>query len=73
VGGAGLVIAEATAITRDGRITPGCAGLWNAEQEAAWKRVVDFVHTRSPARIGIQLAHAGRRVKAPQLQKRPRL
>ncbi len=63
VGGAGLVIAEATAIVPEGRITPGCAGLWNATQEAAWKRVVDFVHARSPARIGIQLAHAGRRAR----------
>lgn len=63
VGGAGLVIAEATAITSDARITPGCAGLWNDTQEVSWKRIVDFVHAHSPAQIGIQLAHAGRRAR----------
>jgi anthraniloyl-CoA monooxygenase len=61
VGGAGLVIAEATAVSPEGRITPGCAGIWTDSQAQAWKRVVDFVHARSNARIGLQLAHAGRR------------
>ena len=61
VGGAGLVFTEMTDVTAQGRITPGCAGLWNDAQEAAWKRVVDFVHQRSAAKIGIQLAHAGRK------------
>lgn len=61
VGGAGLVIAEATGVSPDGRISLGCAGLWNEAHAAAWKRVVDFVHARSSAKIGIQLAHAGRK------------
>ncbi len=61
VGGAGLIIAEMTAISPEARITPGCAGLWNQEQVAAWRRVVDFVHAESGAKIGIQLGHAGRK------------
>jgi anthraniloyl-CoA monooxygenase len=61
VGGAGLVMTEMTDISREGRITPGCAGLWNDEQARGWKRVVDFVHANSAAKIGIQLAHAGRK------------
>jgi len=61
IGGAGLLIAEATAVLPEGRITPGCTGLWNEAQETAWKRMVDFVHAQSGARIGLQLAHAGRK------------
>jgi anthraniloyl-CoA monooxygenase len=61
LGGAGLIITEMTDVSRDGRITPGCAGLYKPEHVAAWKRVVDFVHQNSFARIGIQLAHAGRK------------
>ena len=61
VGGAGLVLAEATAVVPEGRITPGCAGLWTDAQGDAWKRIVDFVHARSSAKVGIQLAHAGRK------------
>jgi anthraniloyl-CoA monooxygenase len=61
VGGAGLVISEMTDVSPEGRITHGCAGLWGDAHEAAWKRVVDFVHAHSPAKIGIQLAHAGRK------------
>ncbi|MEM8931798.1 MAG: bifunctional salicylyl-CoA 5-hydroxylase/oxidoreductase [Acidobacteriota bacterium] len=61
VGGAGLVITEATHISPEGRITPRCAGLWNDEHQAAWTRVVDFVHSQTDAKIGIQLAHAGRK------------
>ncbi len=60
IGGAGLVIAEATGVTPEGRITPRCPGLWNDEQMAAWKRVVDFIVSRG-AVAGIQLAHAGRK------------
>ncbi|MEZ6014287.1 MAG: FAD-dependent monooxygenase [Planctomycetota bacterium] len=60
-GGAGLVITEMTNVERDGRITHGCAGLWNDEQLVAWRRVVDFVHARTASKIGIQLAHAGRK------------
>ncbi|MFO1053222.1 MAG: bifunctional salicylyl-CoA 5-hydroxylase/oxidoreductase [Planctomycetota bacterium] len=61
VGGAGLVISEMTNVSPEGRITPGCAGLWNDLQTAAWRRVTDFVHAHSPAKIGVQLAHAGRK------------
>ena len=61
VGGAGLVMTEATHVSPEGRITPACAGLWNDEHEAAWRRVVEFVHRWTPARIGVQLAHAGRK------------
>ena len=59
VGGAGLVMVEMTCPSPDARITPGCPGLWNAEHEAAWARIVRFVHTHSDARIGLQLGHAG--------------
>jgi anthraniloyl-CoA monooxygenase len=61
IGGAGLVMAEMTDVSRDARISVGCAGLYREEHTAAWKRVVDFVHRESPAKIGIQLGHAGRK------------
>ena len=61
VGGAGLVISEMTDVSPEGRITYGCAGLWNDTQAEAWKRVVGFVKAHSTARIGMQLAHAGRK------------
>ncbi|MCE9593212.1 MAG: bifunctional salicylyl-CoA 5-hydroxylase/oxidoreductase [Planctomycetes bacterium] len=61
VGGASLVIGEATAVTRDGRISHGCTGIWNDAHTAAWKRIVDFAHTHSRSKIGLQLAHAGRK------------
>ncbi len=59
LGGAGLVVAEMTCTSPDARITPGCPGLWNDAQTAAWKRIVDFVHHDSDAKIGVQLGHAG--------------
>ena len=61
LGGAGLVIAEATGVEPAGRITPGCTGIWNDEQMAGWRRIVDFVHTRSASKIGLQIGHAGRK------------
>ncbi len=61
VGGAGLVIAEMTDVSRDGRISPGCTGLYADEHAGAWGRIVDFIHTNSPAKVGIQLGHAGRK------------
>lgn len=61
VGGAGLVMTEATAMTPDGRITPGCTGIWNDAQVEGWSRVTRFVHEHSRAKIGLQLAHAGRK------------
>ncbi len=59
LGGAGLVMTEMVCVSPEGRITPGCAGLWDDEQQAAWRRVTDFVHTNTPARIGLQLGHSG--------------
>ena len=58
-GGAGLVFTEMTCISPEGRITPGCAGLYRPEHEAAWKRIVDFVHAETDAKIAIQLGHSG--------------
>lgn len=62
-GGAALVIAEATAVSPEGRISPGCTGLWNDEQTVAWAPIVKFVK-RQGAVPGIQLAHAGRKASA---------
>jgi anthraniloyl-CoA monooxygenase len=61
VGGAGLVFAEATHVSPEGRITPWCAGMYKPEHVPAWKRIVDFVHGQTAARIGLQIAHAGRK------------
>jgi anthraniloyl-CoA monooxygenase len=59
MGGAGLVFAEMSCTSADARITPGCPGLWNDEQMRGWKRIVDFVHANTSARIAMQLGHAG--------------
>jgi 2,4-dienoyl-CoA reductase-like NADH-dependent reductase (Old Yellow Enzyme family) len=59
-GGAGLIMAEASAVTPEGRISIHCPGLWNDEQVSAWSRVTSFVHSQG-TKIGIQLAHAGRK------------
>lgn len=61
VGGAGLVIAEMTDVSAEARISPGCAGMYRPEHAEAWRRVVDFVHRWSAARICLQLGHAGRK------------
>ncbi|MDQ3811791.1 MAG: bifunctional salicylyl-CoA 5-hydroxylase/oxidoreductase [Chloroflexota bacterium] len=61
VGGAGLVMTEMTDVSAEARISPGCAGMYSDLHQAAWQRIVDFVHTRTPARIGLQLGHAGRK------------
>ncbi|WP_408896846.1 bifunctional salicylyl-CoA 5-hydroxylase/oxidoreductase [Nocardioides sp. R1-1] len=61
LGGAGLVMTEMTCVSPEGRITPGCPGLWTDEQAAAWRRVTDFVHAHSTAKIGTQLGHSGRK------------
>jgi len=60
-GGAGLIMTEMVCVSPEGRITPGCTGLYTAEQEASWKRIVDFVHDCSTAKIGVQLGHSGRK------------
>jgi anthraniloyl-CoA monooxygenase len=59
MGGAGMVVAEMTCPSADARITPGCPGLWNEAQRDGWKRIVDFVHGNSDAKIAMQLGHAG--------------
>jgi anthraniloyl-CoA monooxygenase len=58
-GGAGLVVTEMTCVSPEGRITPGCTGLYAPQHEAAWKRIVDFVHAETDARIAIQVGHSG--------------
>jgi 2,4-dienoyl-CoA reductase-like NADH-dependent reductase (Old Yellow Enzyme family) len=60
IGGAGLIIAEATAVAPEGRITPWCTGIWNFEQVAAWAKVTAFIHSQG-AVCALQLAHAGRK------------
>ena len=61
LGGAALVMTEMTCTAPEARITPGCAGIWNDAQAAAWKRIVDFVHGNSQAKMGMQIGHAGRK------------
>ena len=61
LGGAGLVMTEMVCVSPSGRITPGCAGIYTPEQERAWARIVDFVHSDSTAKIGLQLGHSGRK------------
>ncbi len=61
IGGAGLVFSEMTDVLAEGRITLGCTGMYNEAHVAAWKRIVDFVHVNTRAKIGMQLAHAGRK------------
>jgi anthraniloyl-CoA monooxygenase len=61
LGGAGLVMTEMVCVSAQGRITPGCTGIYTAEQEDAWRRVTSFVHSSSRAKIGIQLGHSGRK------------
>jgi anthraniloyl-CoA monooxygenase len=64
IGGPGLLITEMTDVLPEGRITLGCAGLYERRHVAAWRRIVEFVHGRTPTKIGIQLAHAGRKSSA---------
>ena len=59
MGGAGLVFAEMTCVSADARITPACPGMYAPQHTAAWKRIVDFVHASSDAKIALQLGHAG--------------
>lgn len=60
-GGTGLIIVEATGVVPEGRITNRCMGIWNDEQAAALKRIVSYIHENTDSKIGIQLAHAGRK------------
>ncbi|MFF8997226.1 bifunctional salicylyl-CoA 5-hydroxylase/oxidoreductase [Streptomyces achromogenes] len=62
LGGAGLVMTEMVCVSPEGRITPGCAGLYTGRQAEAWRRVTDFVHRQSPGTaVGVQLGHSGRK------------
>ncbi|HEV2603827.1 MAG TPA: bifunctional salicylyl-CoA 5-hydroxylase/oxidoreductase [Microvirga sp.] len=60
-GGAGLIFTEMTCPSPEARITLGCTGLWNDEQETAWRRIVDFVHANSGSKFCLQLGHSGRK------------
>jgi anthraniloyl-CoA monooxygenase len=59
MGGAGLLFTEMTCVSPEGRISPGCTGMWNPEHVSAWKRIVDFVHAQSKAKFCLQLGHSG--------------
>jgi len=56
-GGAGLVFTEMTCVSPEGRISPGCTGMYAVEHEQAWKRIVDFIHTETNAKVALQLGH----------------
>lgn len=60
-GGAGLIYTEMTCVSPEGRITPGCPGLYMPQHEAAWREIVDFVHTETDAKICCQIGHSGRK------------
>jgi anthraniloyl-CoA monooxygenase len=61
LGGAGLVMTEMVCVSPEGRITPGCTGIWSEDQAIAWRRLTDFVHSYSDAKMGIQIGHSGRK------------
>ena len=68
-GGVGLMLTEMTAISKSGRITLGCAGIWSKEQVVEWLKITDFIHKNSTSKIGIQLGHSGRKgaVNVPEI------
>ncbi len=70
-GGAGLVMTEMTDVSPTGSITPGCTGLYSPEHVDAWRRVTEFVHTQTGAKIGAQIAHAGRKGATQNMWDRP--
>jgi anthraniloyl-CoA monooxygenase len=61
LGGAGLVMTEMVCVSPEGRITPGCTGIWSEEQVTSWRALTDFVHSDSRAKMGIQIGHSGRK------------
>jgi anthraniloyl-CoA monooxygenase len=71
IGGAGLVMTEMTDVSREGRISPDCAGMYRPEHVEGWRRIVNFVHRHSAARIGMQLGHAGRKGSTMRLWEAP--
>ena len=70
-GGVGLIITEMTAVSKNGRITLGCTGIWSEKQVVEWKKITDYIHKNSKTKIGIQLGHSGRKgsVKVPSVGK----
>jgi anthraniloyl-CoA monooxygenase len=70
VGGAGLLFTEMTDVSPDGRISPGCTGLWDDRQEDAWTRIVEFVHSKSQAKFCLQIGHAGRKASTQKMWER---
>jgi len=60
-GGVGLIMTEMTAVSKTGRITLGCAGIWSEKQTLAWKKIVDYIHRNSKSKVAIQLGHSGRK------------
>ncbi len=66
-GGVGLILTEMTAVSSTGRITLGCAGIYNEIQVLEWKKITDFIHQNTQTKIGIQLGHSGRKgaIKKP--------
>jgi anthraniloyl-CoA monooxygenase len=61
MGGAAMVFTEMTCVSPDARITPACLGMWNDAQRDGWKRIVNYVHTYSDAKVALQLGHSGRK------------
>ena len=61
MGGAALIVTEMTCVSPYARITPGCTGIWNDEQELAWKRIVDYIHANGNSKVSLQIGHAGRK------------
>lgn len=60
-GGVGLIIAEMTAVSKKGRITLGCPGIWSEKQTLEWRRITNYIHRNTKTKIGIQLGHSGRK------------
>ncbi|HEY7682275.1 MAG TPA: bifunctional salicylyl-CoA 5-hydroxylase/oxidoreductase [Gemmatimonadales bacterium] len=71
IGGAGLVMTEMTDVSREARISPACAGMYRPEHADSWRRIVEFVHRHSEAKIGMQLGHAGRKGSTQRLWEAP--
>ncbi|MFT5337322.1 MAG: anthraniloyl-CoA monooxygenase [Sphingobacteriales bacterium] len=68
IGGLGYIITEATAISPEARIGDGCTGIYSEKNEQGWKRIIEFIHTNSTCKIGIQLAHAGRKASSNSIK-----
>src|SRR5881296_3384815 len=67
IGGAGLVFTEMTDVSRAGRISPGCTGMYKPEHVPAWKRIVEFIRLNTSSKIGVQLGHAGRKASTQRM------